>query len=271
MKHCFKSYNKSDEKNNVWGEVSMGRFCKIVLVFMLANMVMVLWPMSARGDPSELPQVSLQPSAITVWEGETFSLNVAINNLDASFEMYGLSLVSKFGYPWWSVLELESVEEGPFLRQFPTPPYTSENCTWFISFIESGGAWVMGMLLYPAADPSIPNPVFPEGNGTLATLTFTARVQGTTAIAFWGRLVGNSSAPIEVSYDLYATIEVKHRNGDLNGDGLVDVKDIAMVGKAFGSGPSDANWMIQADMNQDSMIDIRDVALIAKNFGKTFS
>jgi hypothetical protein len=127
------------------------------------------------------------------------------------------------------------------------------------------------MLLYPAADPSIPNPVFPEGNGTLATLTFTGRVQGTTTIAFWGRLVGNSSAPIEVSYDLYATIEVKRRNGDLNGDGLVDVKDIAMVGKAFGSGPSDANWMSQADLNQDSRIDIRDVALIAKNFGKTFS
>lgn len=248
----------------------MVRFCRIVLVFMLANMVTVLCPMMARGNPSELPQVSLQPSAITVWEGETFSLNITISNLDASFEMYGLSLVSIWRYPWWLVFEPESVEEGPFLRQFPTPPYTSENCTWFYSFFNSIG-WNIGMLLYPAADPSVSNPVFPEGNGTLATLTFKAKVQGTATIAFEGWLCGNISAPTLVSYDLNATLEVKRRNGDLNGDGRVDMKDIAMVSRAFGSRPSDADWMIQADMNQDSKIDLRDIALIARNFGKTFS
>jgi hypothetical protein len=244
---------------------------------MLANMVTVLCPIWARGNPSELPQVSIQPSAITVWEGETFSLNFTISNLDVGFEMWGFGTVPIWGVKYFgnyngSVLELESVEEGPFLKQFPTPPYTSENCTGFLFFKEPDGGWVMSIWLKSVWDPSDGlNPVFPEGNGTLATLTFKAKAQGTTSVTFEGLLIGNASAPTEVSYDLNATIEVKHRNGDLNGDGLVDVKDIAMVGKAFGSCPSDANWMTQADMNQDSRIDIRDVALIAKNFGKTFS
>jgi len=110
-----------------------------------------------------------------------------------------------FGFNF-SVLELESIEEGPFLKQFPTPPYTSENCTGFIAFIESGGGWVMGIWLRSVWDPSDGfNTVFPEGNGTLATLTFKAKVQGTATISFEGLLGGNISAPTEVSYDLNAS------------------------------------------------------------------
>ncbi len=161
----------------------MRRFCKVVLAFMLVNIVIVLCPMWARGNPSELPQVSIQPSAITVWEGETFSLNFTINNLDAGFEMFGFQAGPSpyFGILNHSVVELESVKEGPFLKQFPTPPYTSENCTFFAYFIESGGGSVMGIALLSASVPG-PNTVFPSGNGTLATMDFKAIAQGTTSL-----------------------------------------------------------------------------------------
>ena len=187
-----------------------------------------------------MPQVSIQPPAITVWEGETFSLNFTISNLNADFKMFSFLAGSIFSNS--SVLELESIKEGPFLKQFPTPPYTSENCTLFILYLLPPG-WGIGILLLPPADPSVPNPVFPEGNGTLATMDFKAKAQGTTNLTFSAALEGNFGSGTGVNYDLNATIEVKHQNGDLNGDGHVNIEDVALAAKAFGSHPSEPRWM----------------------------
>jgi hypothetical protein len=57
--------------------------------------------------------------------------------------------------------------------------------------------------------------------------------------------------------------------GDLNGNGKVDVSDIAIVGLAFGSYPEHPRWNPAADVNKDQAVDIRDVALTAQRFGKT--
>jgi hypothetical protein len=69
--------------------------------------------------------------------------------------------------------------------------------------------------------------------------------------------------------------------GDVNGDGKIDLKDIAAVAKAFGAvgpayvwvgrnyvyhGPS-PNWNPFLDLNQDGKIDIRDIVIVAKHFG----
>ncbi|MCK4481729.1 S8 family serine peptidase [Candidatus Bathyarchaeota archaeon] len=56
--------------------------------------------------------------------------------------------------------------------------------------------------------------------------------------------------------------------GDINGDGKVDIKDIAAVAVAFGSYPGLPRWNHSADLSQDGKIDIRDIALAARNFGK---
>jgi hypothetical protein len=67
--------------------------------------------------------------------------------------------------------------------------------------------------------------------------------------------------------------------GDINGDGKVDVKDLNVVAKAFGSyGPSyrysgsspSPNWNPTADLNGDGKVDIKDIALIAKNYGQHY-
>jgi hypothetical protein len=57
--------------------------------------------------------------------------------------------------------------------------------------------------------------------------------------------------------------------GDLNGDGKVDILDIATVAKAFGSFPGDSRWNPIADVNRDGKVDILDIAMVATNFGKT--
>jgi len=56
--------------------------------------------------------------------------------------------------------------------------------------------------------------------------------------------------------------------GDLNDDGIVDGKDIAIVAKAFGSCLTHPRWNPLADVNGDSKIEGKDIAIVVKNFGK---
>ncbi len=56
--------------------------------------------------------------------------------------------------------------------------------------------------------------------------------------------------------------------GDLTRDGKVDIKDLAIAGKAFGSYPGHSRWNAIADVNGDGKVDIIDMAMIAKNYGK---
>jgi parallel beta-helix repeat protein len=56
--------------------------------------------------------------------------------------------------------------------------------------------------------------------------------------------------------------------GDLNLDGKVDVKDVALVAAAYGSHPSNARWNPIADINRDDRIDVRDMALVCRDYGE---
>jgi PKD repeat protein len=55
--------------------------------------------------------------------------------------------------------------------------------------------------------------------------------------------------------------------GDINGDGKVDGKDIALVALYFGSAPGYSRWNPDADVNADWKIDGKDIVKIAINFG----
>ncbi|MDH5266324.1 MAG: right-handed parallel beta-helix repeat-containing protein [Candidatus Bathyarchaeota archaeon] len=57
---------------------------------------------------------------------------------------------------------------------------------------------------------------------------------------------------------------------DVNGDGKVDIRDIAIVAKAYGSKPGDPNWNEIADVAKPyGVINIMDIATVAKDYGKT--
>jgi len=54
--------------------------------------------------------------------------------------------------------------------------------------------------------------------------------------------------------------------GDVNGDGIVDIKDLELWDAAFGSKPGDSNWNLQADINGDNIVDKEDGILIILNY-----
>jgi len=56
--------------------------------------------------------------------------------------------------------------------------------------------------------------------------------------------------------------------GDVNGDGIVNMKDIALIARAFGSTPTSPNWNPAADLNGDGTVNMKDIALAARYFGR---
>jgi peroxiredoxin len=59
-------------------------------------------------------------------------------------------------------------------------------------------------------------------------------------------------------------------NTDLNGDGTVNILDIVVVAKSFGSNLGGPNWIPAADLNHDGAVNIVDLSMVAKDFGKKF-
>jgi hypothetical protein len=60
---------------------------------------------------------------------------------------------------------------------------------------------------------------------------------------------------------------------DLNQDGRVDMRDVGIVARAFGSYPGHERWNIDADITgsggePDNRVDMRDIGLVARNFGQ---
>jgi len=65
------------------------------------------------------------------------------------------------------------------------------------------------------------------------------------------------------------TITVKvNLMGDINGDNSVNILDVSIAAKAFGSYLGHERWNPDADMNLDKTINVIDIALVAKEYGK---
>jgi ABC-type transport system substrate-binding protein len=59
--------------------------------------------------------------------------------------------------------------------------------------------------------------------------------------------------------------------GDVNCDGKVDIKDLVLLIKAFGTTEDSVSgrWNWNADVNSDAKVDVKDLVLTIKNFGKS--
>jgi len=56
--------------------------------------------------------------------------------------------------------------------------------------------------------------------------------------------------------------------GDCNGDGMVDLYDMVVVGMAYEATPASPHWDPTADINGDNVVDLLDLVIIGNNFEK---
>jgi hypothetical protein len=57
--------------------------------------------------------------------------------------------------------------------------------------------------------------------------------------------------------------------GDINGDGKVDILDVATAAKAYGSSTGEQNFEPNPDVNNDGIVNILDMSIIAREYEKT--
>lgn len=183
-------------------------------------------------------------------------------NFTVSVNITAARLVYKWQfYIRWeaTLLNLTEVEEGGFLKgptgdrptDFSVYPYQNEG---YMKAIEDSSL----------AEPD--NGV--NGSGTLARLTFEVEEKGKCSLVlYWVTLYdasGSMSFPLEVEGGVFDSLP-----GDINSDGIVDIYDLARIGKAYGTTPGASNWDAEADINCDTIIDDYDLALCGETYGNT--
>jgi hypothetical protein len=116
--------------------------------------------------PLSFPSVTVTPTLyVATHIGEIFNVNIDIKSLDRDWKLIGADFKLHYNTTLLGTKE-DWITEGSFLRQFA--PYG----TWFGSYVEEDYGLV-GILILPNATGAYVEP-FPEGNGTLATITFNA-------------------------------------------------------------------------------------------------
>lgn len=114
--------------------------------------------------PLEYPRISVTPSIYEATHvGETFSVDVVLENLDRDWMLVGAMFKLHYNTTLLETKQ-EWIVEGTFLRGY------ASYGTWFGSYVE-GDYGVVGIMILPNATGHFVGP-FPEGSGTLATITF---------------------------------------------------------------------------------------------------
>jgi hypothetical protein len=191
-------------------------------------------------DPPRIVDATLTPC-------NNFTININIQEVE---QLYSFNLTLTFNATILSALEAKI---GPFL-----PPTTSTTLE-----INNDA----GILRYSA---SIQPPGQPQsGSGTLTTITFHVKGLGQTNLTLTQTVLRNPEGAQIPHITQNSHFNNKLLVGDLNGDGKVDMTDVGIMIRAFGSKCGEPRYNPNADLNFDGKINLKDVALLLKFFGKT--
>jgi parallel beta-helix repeat protein len=106
------------------------------------------------------------------------------------------------------------------------------------------------------------------GVGQSLTLTYTWNTNGIPYQNYTLTAVATIPTGSSTLSDGNITIKLL---GDVNGDGRVDLRDIALVARALGSTPTSPNWNPACDFYSNGTVNMKDIALVARNFGQQLS
>jgi len=109
--------------------------------------------------------------------------------------------------------------------------------------------------------------------GAILLTVETTSAEGTSISPYIIPILTLNAEPNVVSlgeeFTLRGKLSISRESGDINQDGIVDIRDISIVGRAYGSYPGHPKWNPDADLNGDGIVDIRDIAIVARNFAQT--
>ena len=110
------------------------------------------------------------------------------------------------------------------------------------------------------------SPPSASGDGTLATISFHVVNNGTSALSLSETSLKDADSNALTHTTANGLFSNSVLIGDLNGDGKVDIYDVATVAIAFGATPENQRWNPAADLNGDGIIDVFDIILVIIRF-----
>jgi len=212
---------------------------KLILTLVLCVGMALLLGLPVVADSTTSMSVSNQ----TVSPNETFDMDVYVvldtDSRGAQFDLLFNCML----------LTCNSVTEGDFYNLGGT-----QDTFWKEPIIDNqGNGQIIGAACV-VISPSIPV----SGSGVLATISFTAEALGISELELCNVVVGdadgNSVEVIITSGSITVGLE-----GDLNGDGRVNILDMIIVGIQWGQTSS-------ADLNNDGVVNILDSIIIGANW-----
>ena len=216
-------------------------------------------------DSSPVATVYVHPDELKVQVDETF--NVYINVRDVT-GLQGFDFMLKYDTAFLDCLALE---EGTFMSDVNHTFVAVHNindsydCTW-------GRVWFAVAIFGEG---------WADGDGTLAIVTFKAIAVSESVLDLYSdlpyredqiKLFTCHSEPIaNTALDGYVTDPPPtdppaSLAGDVNDDGVVDMKDLNMIAGAYRTIVGDPGYVPNLDLNQDGIISLRDLLIAAQEF-----
>jgi len=160
-----------------------------------------------------------------------------------------------------AVLDAVAVYEGPFLMD------TGYGTWWLDPTIDNTkGIVTGGCQLFPYPEYGA------DGNGVLAYVTFLVEAKGKSSFHFadtqlrWWNTTGLKLEIIDHEpKDGFFQLPL----GDINSDGVVAVKDLRILGRAYGSAFGQPSYNPDADLNKDDAVNHPDLTIVSSNYGKS--
>jgi hypothetical protein len=221
--------------------------------------------------------VSVYPYQKLVKVGEVFTIDIKVENVTG---LQGVDFCLKYDSV---LLNASKVEEGSFMKSFG-PTFLVKQAIEKDYQMYRGRVWFVAVIMGNGSA---------TGSGTIATVTFNATGAGEGELDLFsispynsdqiklvtcgpvpiphavsdGHVVVSSDPadpPADPPRDLLVAL-----SSDLNGDGVVNIVDMSIVGRAYGKSEGESGYVQKADLDQNGVLDIRDLTRIAVDFGRT--
>ena len=198
------------------------------------------------------PLVHIEPAVSSPLPGETFTVTIAINNVQdlGTFEL------EMSYYP--SVVQVEDVVLGDFLGS------TGRQVTPLGPEIDNEAGLTRFAAFSVGEEPG------PTGSGALAIVTLSAQAYGESPLHLQNVQLTNTEAEAITARLRDGLVSVGDCIfGDFDCDCDVDIADVMQVASRWGLEEGDPGYDPLYDLDHDGDIDIADVALVAAAWGNT--
>jgi hypothetical protein len=259
MTHLFWGKDRSSRGVELSRHLSV-----LALLFLLTCLSILTVPLNAQ---AQVPTVYISPQTSTAYNlGDTVSVNVTV---DAASLLFAWEFQIYYDS---GILNASKWIPGP---DFTSPDVMIFEQTWNDSYYNATGG-LLDIVCTSIGQGTI------NGTTTLATLYFTTKSWGNAILDLDNTSLLDNSAPFPQPITHTATGGTVFVGipGDLNHDGKVNLEDLVILARAYGSHcanydyqgePASPNWNPVADITGSGRVGLNDLVILAEHYGQSAS